>query len=74
MYRLKRIGDMRLPYGVPALKKIFSFPILRVMLEKISLIISIVYDGMLIFSSFSKSLLWLTLLKADLKSIKLIKN
>lgn len=72
-YKLKRIGEIRLPYGQPLLKAICSYPICRVILEKMSLIMSWVSWSMPMLLIFLNRISWLILLNADLKSIKVRK-
>lgn len=51
MYRLNSIGEIRLPWGVPLLKNICSFPMFSVMFEKRSLIMLIVSESIFACSS-----------------------
>ena len=69
-YRSKRIGDIREPYGVPALKLICYSPSFSLMLENSNLIMFSVSSSIPASLHFTNSFSWLTLLKADLKSMK----
>ena len=70
-YKSNRMGEIKDPYGVPALKLTCSEPNCSLMLEKMSLMMLRVSSSIPASVHFSKSLWWFTLLNADLKSMKI---